>query len=569
MAEIFISYKSERRKAAAHLAKILERYGYTVWFDYNLVKGRDFAAQIDAQIREAKAVIVLWCHMSVRSEWVADEASLAVDLEKLVPAKIEPCELRVDFRRKDYVDLTAWSGGAFDLALHRLLDALNAKTGRPPQPAYEALREYDEIWRGLGAPTLKTFALEAAAVEEDTPLFQGRAAVAPVHSISAAERDWRLIENSTDPRDFRAFIDEHKSGLLVRKAQHRLDDFAEAARAEAAKRERKAEEERQRNTEEEGVVALARKLARAAVGMRVDAAFVRPPGLEWFVPGAGKSEGFKDLDIGPEMVVVPAGSFSMGSPPGSPECNDIESPQHTVTIAKPFAIGRFAITFAEWDTAQQDNGWQLITGRAGRQPNDYGWGRGVRPVIDVDWDDAKAYVKWLSQKTGRVYRLPSEAEWEYACRAGTTTPFWWGQWITPEQANYHVSDDPDEVSADPYVRGGQKGVYRWRRTLPVNSFEANPWGLYQVHGNVLELCEDLWHSNYHGAPGDGSAWTTGGGYHRVGRGGSWMSYPSLLRSAFRRNDDKSVVKETEILFRDLPDDLLFPLDIGFRVARTL
>ena len=215
----------------------------------------------------------------------------------------------------------------------------------------------------------------------------------------------------------------------------------------------------------------------------------------------------------------------MGSPAEEPEREDDEGPQHKVTIAKPFAMGRFAVTFAEWDAAQQDKDWQAITGRAARQPADEGWGRGDRPVIDVAWEDAKAYVKWLSGKTGKDYRLPSEAEWEYACRAGTTTPFWWGSSITPEQANYNGS-------VDPYKGGGKKGEYR-QKTLPVKSFEPNPWGLYQVHGNVWEWCEDLWHDNYNGAPNDGSAWTTGGSGWRVLRGGSWDDDPRRLRSAYR------------------------------------
>ena len=248
----------------------------------------------------------------------------------------------------------------------------------------------------------------------------------------------------------------------------------------------------------------------------------------WFVPGAGKTEWFKDFDAGPEMVVIPAGWFTMGSPPDEPERWDAEGPQHKVTIAKPFAIGRFAVTFAEWDAAQQDKDWKAITGRAARQPADQGWGRGDRPVIDVEWNDAKAYVKWLSKKTGKDYRLPSEAEWEYACRAGTTTPFWWGSSITPEQANY-------DGSADPYKGGAKKSEFR-QKTLPVQSFELNPWGLYQVHGNVWEWCEDLWHDNYKGVPQDGSAWITEGSTWRVLRGGSWNDNPRALRSAYRINN---------------------------------
>jgi TPR repeat protein len=160
MADIFISYKSERRKAAAHLAKILERYGYTVWYDYSLVKGRDFASQIDAKIREAKAVIVLWCTMSVGSEWVLDEAALGLKLGKLVPAKIEPCQLRVDFDRKDYVDLTGWSGAPRDHALDPIIDALEQKVGKAPQFDFKAMRSFEEDWRRYGSPSLKSFALE-------------------------------------------------------------------------------------------------------------------------------------------------------------------------------------------------------------------------------------------------------------------------------------------------------------------------------------------------------------------------------------------------------------------------
>ena len=161
MVDVFISYQSERRKAAAHLAKILECYGYTVWYDYSLVKGRDFAAQIDAKIREAKAVIVLWCSKSVRSEWVADEAALAAKLGILVPAKIEACDLRVDFDRKDYIDLTGWGGAPRDHSLDVLLAALEQKVRRAPQMNFKAITEYEEVWRRFGAPSLKAFALDA------------------------------------------------------------------------------------------------------------------------------------------------------------------------------------------------------------------------------------------------------------------------------------------------------------------------------------------------------------------------------------------------------------------------
>ena len=152
---------------------------------------------------------------------------------------------------------------------------------------------------------------------------------------------------------------------------------------------------------------------------------------------------------------------------------------------------------------------------------------GSHPVVCVNWSDAQAYVAWLSKQTGKRYRLLSEAEREYVTRAGTKTPFWWGSSITPEQANY-------DGSVDPYKGGGAKGEYR-QKTLPVKSFKPNPWGLYQVHGNVWEWVEDCWHGNYEGAPADGSAWTTGDCKYRVLRGGSWNSDPQDLRAAFRNN----------------------------------
>ncbi len=258
-------------------------------------------------------------------------------------------------------------------------------------------------------------------------------------------------------------------------------------------------------------------------------------------PGSGES--FMDCPDCPEMVIAPSGSFTMGSPPDEPERESgnagTESPQHKVTIPKPFAVGKFAVTLAEWDACADDNGC------GGNKPSDHGWGRGDRPVINVNWHEAKDYIDWLSKKTGKEYRLLSEAEREYVTRAGTATPFWWGRSITPALANY-------KGSAEAYEGGGSKGEDRWN-TLPVKSFKTNPWGLYQVHGNVSEWVEDCYHNNYTGAPTDGSAWTAGECKFRVHRGGSWYVVPQALRSACRSYSSPG--------YRFL--------DIGFRVARTL
>lgn len=231
---------------------------------------------------------------------------------------------------------------------------------------------------------------------------------------------------------------------------------------------------------------------------------------------------FQDAPYAPEMIPVPAGQFLMGSPPDEPGRFDDEGPQHLVTISQPFAVGRFPVTFDEWDFAQADADWRRITGIEPRLPNDRGWGRGDRPAVDVSWDDAQAYVKWLREKTGKDYRLLSEAEWEYVARAGTTTPFWWGDTITPTQANY----DGNHVSEG----GGKTGEYQ-QCHLSMRSFDPNPWGLYRVHGNVWEWCEDderLYTADSVTDPigGRNSA-------RRALRGGSWYGYARNARVANR------------------------------------
>lgn len=232
-------------------------------------------------------------------------------------------------------------------------------------------------------------------------------------------------------------------------------------------------------------------------------------------PGSGES--FRDCPDCPEMVVVPSGSFMMGSTGNEPDPFSGEGPLHRVTIVRPFAIGKFAVTFAEWDACVTDGGC------GGYTPSNEGWGSADRPVINVSWKDAQGYAAWLSRKTGRRYRLLSEAEYEYAARAGTGTLFWWGDSISTAQANYH---------GEFTYAGGPKGVYR-HKTLPVKSFEPNPWGLYQVHGNVATWTTDCWVDNYNNAPVDGSARTTGNCKFRVLRGGSWYDYPQSLRVAVR------------------------------------
>jgi len=215
------------------------------------------------------------------------------------------------------------------------------------------------------------------------------------------------------------------------------------------------------------------------------------------------------------MVVIPAGSFVQGSPPDEPERDSNEGPQRTVDLPA-FAMGQTEVTFDQWDACVADGG-------CSHNPSDAGWGRGDRPVIYVSWDDAQEYVAWLTNRTGQDYRLPSESEWEYATRAGTTGRFNTGDCITTDQAKFRGTSP---------AAGCPTGIYR-EQTMPVASFAPNAFGLYDTHGNVFELVQDCANDGYVGAPTDGSAWMTGNCIYSVRRGGSFNHPGGFLRSAYR------------------------------------
>ena len=210
-------------------------------------------------------------------------------------------------------------------------------------------------------------------------------------------------------------------------------------------------------------------------------------------PGDTFSDELRDGSRGPEMVVIPAGSFEMGCTLGL-DCFDDQKPAHQVTISEPLAISKFEITFEDYGRFADPN-----------DVDDEGWGRGRRPVINVSWSDAKEYVSWLSSQAGQTYRLLTEAEWEYAARAGSTTQYSWGNDIGRNRANCGGCGSPWDNS----------------KTAPVGFFGANAFGLYDMHGNVWEWAEECWHDSYWGAPSNGDAWLGGDCSQHVVRGGSW------------------------------------------------
>jgi len=236
-------------------------------------------------------------------------------------------------------------------------------------------------------------------------------------------------------------------------------------------------------------------------------------------------EVFRDCPQCPELVVVPAGSFVMGTD-GKKR---YEKPAHRVEIPRPFAIGKYELTFEEWGVCVDAGGCK-------RLPNDHEWGRGRRPVMNITWEEAKEYLNWLGAKTGHAYRLPTEAEWEFAARGGTTTEYSWGDDVGTDNANCRTC--APKISHE---------------TFEVGRYKPNPFGLYDVHGNVWEWVEDCWNPNYVDAPVDGSANIDGDCRYRVTRSGSWYYVSSNVRSAYRA---KYIAKA-------------FSYGIGLRVLREL
>ncbi|MGH8745098.1 MAG: formylglycine-generating enzyme family protein [Burkholderiales bacterium] len=264
---------------------------------------------------------------------------------------------------------------------------------------------------------------------------------------------------------------------------------------------------------------------------------------------------FRDCPVCPVMVVVPAGSFQMGSPASDPARGADEQPAHRVTFAREFAVAKYATTRGEFARFVAETGYRVARGclikrngawvddrRAGwRHP---GFAQTERdPVVCMSWNDGEAYAGWLSRKTGHAYALLTEAQWEYAARAGTTTPYYWGAQASRAYANYGT-----ERCCAPAAEGKD----RWLNTAPSGSFPPNAFGLYDMHGNAWQWMQDCWHRNYDGAPADGSAWLYGVCVDRVMRGGSWNCGPGTIRAAEREVHDLSGRYAV----------------VGFRIART-
>ncbi|MET3650898.1 SUMF1/EgtB/PvdO family nonheme iron enzyme [Dyella japonica] len=337
-----------------------------------------------------------------------------------------------------------------------------------------------------------------------------------------------------------------------------------------------------RSALDSGNLTLAQQLAEQAKAISPDLAGLTEFGERLtnarlyasYKPGQVFTDRFVDIPgQTPSMVVIPTGSFQMGAPDNEVGREDDETPQHEVTIGKGFALSRTSVTVGQFREFVRASGYQPDSVKLGgasvydeatgamRDDTSAGWqddyagknADGRMPVVNVSWNDAKAYVDWLSQRTGKTYRLPSEAEFEYALRAGTTSRYWWGDG-TPSSKVENLTGSGDRSPSGRRWSNAFQG-YRdgYWGPAPVGSFAPNAFGLYDIDGNVSEWVQDCWHDSYLRAPRDGSAWVNPGCGSRVVRGGSWGSSPEQVRSAYRQGADASVRSGR----------------VGFRVLREL
>ena len=449
--------------------------------------------------------------------------------------------------RVKYINATrAYEAGNYTEALTRL-EEIEGLSGGSRIPTAQGLKVKTLVGLGRWEAAREELAILFSSSPSDSVLsdvapFAGQIDehFAEQARIAAAEREredaaWANAQFSDSEVSYTQYLESYPEGRYNSAAQNRITELEDAAWANAQG--------------VDSVASYAQYLDRYPEGRYSSAAQSRSSELrEAGFPNLRPGDTFRDFlssgGEGPQMVVMPVGSFTMGSSSSEEERDSDEGPQRTVQISYRFAVGKYEVTWAEWDACiadgECDNRARMGRGRAMEES----WTRSDRPVIYADWDSAQAYVQWLSRKTGETYRLLSEAEWEYAARAGTTTSFSFGSTISLSQANYFTGLE--------YSLTGSTSKSP-NKTTPVGTYPANAFGLHDMHGNVEEWVEDCYVDNYTGAPTDGSARSLSNCSHRVSRSGSWANGLETARSASRGR--------TTAVHRGY--------NIGFRVAREM
>ena len=334
-------------------------------------------------------------------------------------------------------------------------------------------------------------------------------------SSGADRAAWNLAQQVDTQASYLGYLDQYPDGRWAQMARAQIDEIEETAVWEVAMAgDSRASYQIYLDTYADGEWA---QEARSRIAELAEEAISTEIEITEEISGTDLKmiAGRFERENLPEMVAIPAGSFWMGGPP--PEgSEDRENPRRRRIELGGFYLSSTEITFGMWDACVRDQG-------CSHNPSDAGWGRGDRPVMRVSWEDAQEFVAWVNANTDGGYSLPSEAQWEYAARAGTTTAFSTGDQITTDKANF---------DGNYTYNGSSVGIYR-EQTVPVGSFEPNAWGLYDMHGNVWEWTQDCWNKDLSDHPSNGAALESGDCEQRVLRGGSWNSGPEFLRSAFR------------------------------------
>jgi formylglycine-generating enzyme required for sulfatase activity len=506
MADIFFSYKREDRASVEPLVRLFEGEGFSVWWDPTLVAGELYDQVISREIEKASCVIAAWSASSVHAVWVRDEAMSGRDRGVLVPLSLDGVRPPLGFRQFQTPDLSGWAGNRDDPRIRQLIAGVSrlVRDSRAPSPS-----EPD------GSPVVAQ-AQDQTAGEVRKPVWE---AGSPAQSEPSAK----------------AWHGTNYASRMHMPSRRRL---------------------------------LQLGLAAGALGLAFGSVFFGLPSRRGGGLPATRSEKFDLITVdergglrpaqrqavdvfevplaeghGMEFSLIPAGGFQIGSPDDESQRRPNEGPQQFVEI-RTFALGRTTITQAQW-AAVVEAAPETIEQTLSPYPSFF---RGDRlPVETISWDQAVEFCRRLSKVTGLNCRLPSEAEWEYACRARTTSPFHFGATLTPELANYCGTggavcgmNEGKDISSEtydgvPYPSGaygkGPEGEFR-NGTVEAGSFPPNRFGLFQMHGNVWEHCLDTGLADYRHIPTDGSP-HVGPQSRRVLRGGSWSHNPAICRSAYR------------------------------------
>ncbi|MGB9365227.1 MAG: SUMF1/EgtB/PvdO family nonheme iron enzyme [Xanthobacteraceae bacterium] len=526
--DLFISHSSEDAETALALVADFENRNITCWVaPRDIPMGSSYHEEIVQAIENSRAVLLLFSGAANKSAHVLREVELAEQGRKpILPLRIDVSDpaggLKYMLANKQWVERKALGNRLVDTIEQLLAGSRPIRTGVDEARA-----------RPAPQPPKKKGGL--------SPMLIGIVAAVLLLLVGGGIAAWQMNETQriAQAEQLRKEQERREAGLREQERLKKEREEQEKRAAEAAKQEEERTRQQAAKDEEE------RKRVASIRPVTLPVAPTREITIEKSAPAVGDAVPgktfFRECDICPVMAVVPAGSNLIGSPSDESGRSNNEGPQQPVAFRVPFAVGRSEVSFEEYIACINEGGCPPGL------PSDYGWGYGKQPAMQVSWNHAKAYVGWLSRKTGGKYRLLSEAEWEYAARGCArvcdSTPFWFGTDISKARANYDTR----------IAYLGSPKADRRGSTLPIDASEPNPFGLLHVHGNVAEWVEDCWQENLVGLPPDGTARTDGDCLRRVVRGGSWSDDPKALRSAAR---SWQVPEERRA-------------QIGFRVAREL